>query len=206
MEIPFYIAAAVAIFSTVMTITRMNAVHALLYLTLSLIAVAVVFFTMGASLVGALEIIIYAGAIMVFFIFVVMMLNLGPETVRRERELFSPGAWIGPCILAAVLVAEFAWVLFRQPPPSAAGGNVTPKQVAIALYGPYVIGVELASVLLTAALIAAYHLGFKPNPEPEDAHAGSSERARAAAGGDLVRAGGSGTARPAERDLRPDVH
>lgn len=206
MELAFYVAAAIAVISTAMTITRMNAVHALLYLALSLIAVAVVFFIMGAELVAALEVIIYAGAIIVFFVFVVMMLNLGPAAVEREKELFSPGAWIGPSILAAILIAEFLWVLVRQPPRPPSGGMVTAKQVGIALWGPYVIGAELASILLTGALIAAYHLGWKPESEPEDSNARSSDRTRSAAGGDLVRAGGGGAARTAQRDLRPDVH
>ena len=77
MEVAFYIAAIVAIVSTVLTITRLNAVHALLYLIVSLLAVAVVFYALGAPFVAALEVIIYAGAIMVLFVFVVMMLNLG---------------------------------------------------------------------------------------------------------------------------------
>ena len=86
MQIAFYIAAAVALFSTVMTITRLNAVHALLYLVMSLLAGAVLFFTLGAPFVAALEVIIYAGAIMVLFIFVVMLLNLGEQATETERR------------------------------------------------------------------------------------------------------------------------
>ena len=91
MEAAFYVAAAVAIVSTVLAITRLVAVHALLYLIVSLLAVAVVFYTMGAPLVAALEVIIYAGAIMVLFVFVVMMLNLGaqarePGAAMARRE------------------------------------------------------------------------------------------------------------------------
>ena len=81
---------AVAIVSTALMITRLNAVHALLYLIVSLLAVAVVFYTLGAPFVAALEVIIYAGAIMVLFVFVVMMLNLGDEAARAERALSSP--------------------------------------------------------------------------------------------------------------------
>ena len=88
MEVAFYITAIVAIVSTVLTITRLNAVHALLYLIVSLLAVAVVFYTMGAPLVAALEVIIYAGAIMVLFVFVVMMLNLG------KRAAIIEGQWM----------------------------------------------------------------------------------------------------------------
>ena len=87
MEVAFYIAAIVAIVSTVLTITRLNAVHALLYLIVSLLAVAVVFYAMGAPLVAALEVIIYAGAIMVLFVFVVMMLNLGKRAAISRRAM-----------------------------------------------------------------------------------------------------------------------
>jgi NADH-quinone oxidoreductase subunit J len=65
MEIAFYIAAAVAIIATVLMLASLNVVHALLYLIVSLLAVAVVFYVIGAPFVAALEVIIYAGAIMV---------------------------------------------------------------------------------------------------------------------------------------------
>ena len=96
MEVAFYIAASVAIVSTVLTITRLNAVHALLYLIVSLLAVAVVFYTMGAPLVAALEVIIYAGAIMVLFVFVVMMLNLGKRAAKAKRQWMQGNIWVGP--------------------------------------------------------------------------------------------------------------
>ena len=73
-----------------------NAIHALLYLITSLLAVAVVFYTLGAPFVAALEVIIYAGAIMVMFLFVVMMLNLGPHAIAEEQRWFSPRLLIGP--------------------------------------------------------------------------------------------------------------
>src|SRR5208283_5927867 len=77
MELIFYIAGAVAILSTILMLTRLNLVHALLYLIVSLLAVAVDFFALGAPFAAALEAIVYAGAIMVLFLFVVMMLNIG---------------------------------------------------------------------------------------------------------------------------------
>ena len=83
MNTVFYISAAVALASTVMVITRRKAVHALLYLIVSLLAVAVVFYALGAPFVAALEVLIYAGAIMVLFVFVIMLLNLGPEAAAR---------------------------------------------------------------------------------------------------------------------------
>ena len=82
MNVLFYISAVVAILATLMAISRAHPVHALLYLIVSLLAVALVFFTLGAPFVAALEVITYAGAIMVLFLFVVMMLNLGPGNDR----------------------------------------------------------------------------------------------------------------------------
>ena len=89
----FYLAAAVALISTYMVITRLNIVHALLYMVMSLLAVALIFFFLGAPFIAAMEVIIYAGAIMVLFIFVVMMLNLGPQSVVQERQWFNLNTW-----------------------------------------------------------------------------------------------------------------
>lgn len=162
----FYISAVVAVFSTVMVITRLNAAHALLYLITSLLAVAVAFYTLGAPFVAALEVIIYAGAIMVLFVFAIMILNLGPQAVEDERALFSPGAWAGPALLAAVLLGEMIYVLVSPSSLGAGPESVSPKDVGGALFGPYVLAVELASMLLLAGLIGAYHLGRRPRTEP----------------------------------------
>ncbi|HNC68856.1 MAG TPA: NADH-quinone oxidoreductase subunit J, partial [Pseudomonadales bacterium] len=85
MQEAFYICALVALLATLGVVTNARPVHALLYLVVSLLAVAGVFFALGAPFAGALEVIVYAGAIMVLFVFVVMMLNLGSETIAQER-------------------------------------------------------------------------------------------------------------------------
>ena len=157
----FYLVAAVAIVSTVLMLTRVDAVHALLYLILSLLSVAVILYIIGAPFAAALELIIYAGAIMVLFIFVVMLLNQGDRATALERSWLKPGMWVGPGVLAAILLAEFAYALWRGPARQLAPGVIDPKQVGLALYGPYLIGVEVASMLLTAALVGAYHLGSR---------------------------------------------
>jgi NADH-quinone oxidoreductase subunit J len=163
MGFAFYIAAAVAVISTIMAITRLVAVHALLYLIVSLLAVAVVFYTMGAPLVAALEVIIYAGAIVVLFVFVVMMLNLGTKAREEERRWLAGGAWIGPVILSALLLLEVIYLIAHVGTYRNMGGVADPKQIGIALYGPYLVGVELSSMLLLGALVGACHLG-RPAP------------------------------------------
>lgn len=178
MNFAFYISAVVAVLATVMAITRLNAVHALLYLVVSLLAVAMIFFTLGAPFIAALEVIIYAGAIMVLFLFLIMLLNIGPEAAEQERRWLTPGIWTGPSLLAAALIAELTWVLIQQPLPGSPGSPVSSKDVGIALYGPYLLGVELASLLLLAGLIGAYHLGRREpswadatQHQPEEGHA-----------------------------------
>ena len=161
MIVVFYLAAMIAVAATVMAITRLNAVHALLYLIVSLLAVALVFFVLGALFAAALEVIIYAGALMVLFVFVVMMFNLGPRTIDQERQWLHPGIWIGPSVLAGFLLAELIYILIHVHPMTAAA-EVGPKQLALTLFGPYLLGVELASMLLLAGLVGAYHLGQRP--------------------------------------------
>ncbi len=159
MEIVFYITSGVAVISTIMVITRPNSVHALLYLIVSLLAVAVIFFIFGAPFVAALEVIIYAGAIMVLFIFVIMMLNLGREAAQSEKRVLSFRAWIGPAILSMVLAGQFAFILYARQGGPVTAIEVPPKQVGISMFTTYLLGVELSGLLLLAGVIGAYHLG-----------------------------------------------
>jgi NADH-quinone oxidoreductase subunit J len=192
MPVVFYIAAAVAIASTVMAITRLDAVHALLYLIVSLLAVAVVFFVLGAPFIAALEVIVYAGAIMVLFVFVVMLLNLGQIAIAQERRWVQPRMWIGPTTLAVILIGELLYILSEVASPSASPRVVEPQEVGIALYGPYLIGVELAAMLLLAGLVGAYHLGRRQRDHPrprEEPYGDDTYGTRAVPGQRPVRAG-----------------
>ncbi|MGB5098146.1 MAG: NADH-quinone oxidoreductase subunit J [Porticoccaceae bacterium] len=165
MELTFYAAAAIAVFATAMVVTCPHPVHALLYLVLSLLAVATVFFTLGAPFAGVLEVIVYAGAIMVLFVFVVMMLNLGRRTVEQELRWLSPGAALGPALLAGVLLYLLLRNLWGLDAAPVGLQTIDAKAIGVALYGPYLLAVELASMLLLAGLVAAYHLG-KPEARP----------------------------------------
>lgn len=158
MEILFYLASLIALSATGLALTRSNATHALIYLIVSLLAVAVVFFLLGAPFAAALEVLIYAGAIMVLFVFVIMMLNLGEEGIARERLWLSPKNWLVPGIMAGLLFIELLLAIARTSEMTS-GVSVSPKEVGLTLFGPYVLAVELASMLLLAGLVAAYHLG-----------------------------------------------
>lgn len=159
----FYISSVIAVLSSFMVITRKNAFTALLYMIISLISVALIFFILGAAFVAALEIIIYAGAIMVLFVFVTMMLNLGEESEKLEETWLRPRTWIGPSILALVLGAEVIYLIVSTDVLTLQGGEIGPREVGIALYGKYIIGVELAALLIAAGILGAYHLGKRKN-------------------------------------------
>ncbi len=159
MNILFYITAAVAVLATLMVITRHHAVHALLYLIVSFLSAALIFYLAGAPFVAALEVIIYAGAIMVLFIFVVMMLNLGSATVDQEKKWLSPRVWTGPGILSMILFIEFMIIFFNRSMDVSGLNTVGIREVGMSLFTEYLLGVELAGFLLMAGIIGAYHLG-----------------------------------------------
>ncbi len=154
----FYITAAVAILSSILAVTNKNAIHALLYLILSLLSISVIFYTMGAPFIAALEVIVYAGAIMVLFIFVVMMLNVGLQE-EQENKWLHPRMFLIPSILAVVVLILFAMALKGFHFEKGAAIVVGPKAVGIKLFTTYLIAVELSAILLLAGIVGAYHLG-----------------------------------------------
>ncbi len=159
MELTFYIASAVAVLATIMVITRYNIIHALLYLVVSFLALSVVFFILGAPFAAVLEVIIYAGAIVVLVIFVIMMLNLKNEAIDQERKWLSPNIWIGPAVLSLILSLELIYIITTADTYGLSNQLVDSKAVGMSLYGEYILGVELSGMLLMAGIVGAYHLG-----------------------------------------------
>lgn len=141
-----------------MAISRRNAVHALIFMVISLIAVAVVFYTLGAPYAAVLEIIVYAGAIMILFVFTVMMLNMSvsPEDEKRATGLKS---WILPVSLSIILLGVLVTAFSKNSETAQLIKTVGPKEVGISLFTTYVLVAELAGILLLAAIVGAYHLG-----------------------------------------------
>ena len=167
---PYYLMALVAIVSTVRVVTNTNPVHALLSLIVSLLAVAGMFMIVGAPFAGALEIIVYAGAIMVLFVFVVMMLNLGQDTVEQESKWLTSSAWAYPALMSFLMGLLLVWMLGSDYTQSVAlmGQEIVgPKEVGQALFTHYLLLVEVAAMLLLAALVAAFHIG-KREPSAEE--------------------------------------
>lgn len=166
MTILFYTTGAVALAAALMAITRRNAMHAILYLIVMLLAMAILFFMLGAPFVAAMEIIVYAGAIIVLFLFVIMMINPdvgsgpgGPSYATvggasRPRRL----SWFGPLVLVVILGIEWTFLLKNH------GGSqlfhtVGPGEVGRVLFQEYYLGVQLVALFLLVGLIGAFHFG-----------------------------------------------
>ena len=167
---PFYLMALVAIVSTIRVVTNTNPVHALLSLIVSLLAAAGMFLVVGSPFAAALEIIVYAGAIMVLFVFVVMMLNLGQQTVEQESKWLTSSAWAYPALMSFLMGLVLVWMLGSDYTTSTRLMGVEmigPKAVGVSLFTQYLLLVEVAAMLLLGALVAAYHIG-KREPGAEE--------------------------------------
>jgi NADH-quinone oxidoreductase subunit J len=156
----FYGAAALTLVTTALAITRANPVHALLFFVISLLGMGVIFFDLGAPFAAALEVIVYAGAIMVLFLFVIMMLSLDKAAERRERSWMAKPIWVAPIALVGMLGLELVRVMLHGAAAGAAH-EVSPQVVGIRLFTSDMAAVELASMLLLAGLVGAFHLGRK---------------------------------------------
>lgn len=171
----FYALAAVAIFASLRVVTLANPVHAILSMIVSLLAIAGIFFVLGAPFAGALEIVVYAGAIMVLFVFVIMMLNLGMSNDEREERWLDAGTWAVPTGLTIIIaVVLYALIGLNHTDTAMIGGTtISAKAVGTVLFTKYVMLVEVAALLLLAALVAAYHLGKESSDDEiigHDAH------------------------------------
>jgi NADH-quinone oxidoreductase subunit J len=153
----FYIFALVIVMSTLLAVTRKNMVHAVIYLIISFFGSAGLFYLMGAPLLAALEIIIYAGAIMILFLFIVMMLRVA-ETGKR---VFAPVQWIPAAMLSAVVFILMAYLCFVMPGPRGKMGAAVaePGVFGLFLFQHHWLSIEIVSLLLLVAAIGALYLG-----------------------------------------------
>lgn len=165
-----YFFAVILLLSALRTVTCTKPVHALLAMIIALLAISGLFFVIGAPFSAAVEVIVYAGAIMILFVFVLMMLNLGRETDIAEADLFDPKTWILPAAGAGLIFVIMVLALIKGTGHSAdmlLSNTVDTKQIGILLYGSYWVLVEAGALLLLSALVAAYHIAKKEINDPE---------------------------------------
>ena len=156
----FYILAAAAVSATLLAITEKHPVHAILFLVTSLFSMATIFYLLMAPLVAVFEVILYAGAIMVLFLFVIMMLDLG----HPEKGL-SPHwkEWLPAALLTGISVASLVLVIVTRHRVAAAPVVMpTIREVALRLFREHGLAVELVSLQLLFALVGALYLGRQP--------------------------------------------
>ena len=155
-QVVFYILAAVVLIATLFSITEKHAVHAIIYLATSFFALALIFYLLNAPLVAVFEVIIYAGAIMVLFLFVIMMLELG-----HPEKILLPGVrdWAPALLLGVVTLAAFILLVLHHPPPALPANPVKIRDFATVLFRKYGVAVEIVSMQLLFALVGALYLG-----------------------------------------------
>jgi NADH-quinone oxidoreductase subunit J len=179
---PFIFLAALSVISALGTIMQRNPVHSLLSLVLTLLAIAVIFIGLDAVVVGFLQAIVYAGAIMVLFLFVVWLLDLRGET-RTAPGYLALKAISG--VLFAALIAELFVLVWHA--PTAAGAKVLAPagygsidSLAATLFSDYLISFEVTSVLLLAAVVGAIALARREaTPRTSAREAAAAARAGA---------------------------
>ena len=153
----FYATAVLITAATVLAITRRQAVRSVLFLVISFLGSAMLFYLLGSPFLAALQVIIYAGAIMVLFLFVVMMLRVD----RSEENKFPWRFWV-PGLLVGLLFFAALWVAVFSDPSAPVPLNltmVTPKEFGRFVFEQYWLSVEIVSLLLLLGLLAAIHLG-----------------------------------------------
>ncbi len=160
-KILFIIFAMLAVVGGLGTITRRNVVHALLLLVFTFLNIAAIFFLTQAYFLAVVQILVYAGAIMVLFVFVIMFLNL--RTFREEEQTHRGQRWVA-LLLSVLVLAEFVIVLagitftsvrggFTPEAITSAGGST--KVFGEALFNQMLLPFEVASVILLVAMVGA---------------------------------------------------
>ncbi|HEX8010753.1 MAG TPA: NADH-quinone oxidoreductase subunit J [Casimicrobiaceae bacterium] len=158
--IVFYAFAAVLVLAALRVVTARNPVHAALWLVLSFFSAAGVWLLLQAEFLAIVLVLVYVGAVMVLFLFVVMMLDVNFEKLRERFRSYIPvGATVGILVLAEmVLVLVGGYLGGRTPPPPAGASYSNTKTLGLQIYTDYAYPFELAGVILLVAMIAAMAL------------------------------------------------
>ena len=165
----FYVFATVLLFAAFRVITARNPVHAALYLVLAFFQASAIWILLKAEFLAITLVLVYVGAVMVLFLFVVMMLDINLDSVRKGFWKHFPLAGT----MGAIIALEMSYVLmggFREPPKSTITGSAAgqigaqvsnTKELGKLLYSEYLYPLEIAAVILLVAIIAAIALTLR---------------------------------------------
>ena len=161
-QILFWFLSVVAIFSALMVVTAKNPVYSVLWLIATFFAISGHYILLNAQFLAIVNIIVYAGAIMVLFLFVIMLLNLNKETEpQKNRWLKVAGAVAGGCLLL-VLVAALKDADIKSQTALVNTGNIgLIKNLGKELFTTYEVPFEISSILFLSAMVGAVVIGKK---------------------------------------------
>jgi NADH-quinone oxidoreductase subunit J len=161
-EILFWFLSVVALFSALMVITNKNPVYSVLWLIATFFAISGHYILLNAQFLAIVNIIVYAGAIMVLFLFVIMLMNLNRETEpQKNRWMKIAGAVAGGCLLLVLVAALKDSDIKQQQALVNQGGIGLIKNLGKELFTTYVVPFEISSILFLSAMVGAVVIGKK---------------------------------------------
>jgi len=180
----FYVFAAILVFAGLRVITSRNPVHSALWLVLSFFSAAGVWMLLGAEFLAIVLVLVYVGAVMVLFLFVVMMLDVNFDKLRERFRSYIPvGATVGILVLVEMALVLIGGYLApgSAPLPAPAPANYSnTRALGLQIYTDYAYPLEIAAVLLLVAIIAAIALTHRERRESK--YQNPSEQVRVRAG------------------------
>jgi NADH-quinone oxidoreductase subunit J len=156
----FLVVAAVAVAAAVAMVVARNSVHCALFLVVTFFCLAVLYLTLNAEFLAAIQIVVYAGAIMVLFLFVVMLLNAHTEDDAMPRALGPRGMQIG-ALLSVLLCVEVIWALTNVAPtwfgnePGQVSTVSSVQRIGTTLFTTHAFAFEVTSILILVAMVGA---------------------------------------------------
>jgi NADH-quinone oxidoreductase subunit J len=169
-QLLFYGFAAFTVLGSLLVIGQRNPIYSIVALILAFFGLAGLYVLLEAPFVAAVQIIVYAGAILVLFLFVVMLLNVPREDAAewdRMHPLYRPGPMRIGALLAILLIGELGWALYRTPGLAAGVGGQTAGNADVGalgqvLFTDYMFAFEVTSVLIITAMLGAVILARRP--------------------------------------------
>jgi len=153
--VTFYVLAALILVFALLVVTARSTVHGILFLVADFLAVALLYAAMNSLFVAAIQVLVYAGGIVVLYLFVVMLVRRGPDATRAPGRQNALGVFLSAAVLIE-LASLGAWAALKPAPVSGATGTAgTIESLGLALYSDYLIPFEVASMLLLVAMVGA---------------------------------------------------
>lgn len=163
----FYFLSFLAVISALMVVFSKNPVHSVLYLIITFFAIAGHYILLGAQFLAAVHVIVYAGAIMVLFLYVIMLLNLNEESEPHKSNILKVTATVCAGLLLIIVVGSLRGVEAMPAAVESTEPIGLVKNLGKVMFDEFLIPLEITSLLLLAAMIGAVMLGKSETAKPE---------------------------------------